>query len=218
MSVVAAFDVDGTLTTRDCVVPFLELLAGRTRMTMGMLRQPRAVLAAAARRDRDRFKAVAVRAAFRGRRADDVEALGVEFARKIHASWLRADTPGRLAWHQSQGHLVVLVSASLGPYLRPLGQMLGVDGVLCTEASVDAQGRYSGELNGDNCRGPEKIRLLREWLNQRNLDNAQLWAYGDSNGDRELLSAAHHHFYVKGQTVPAEPHEPQQDAQQGKDT
>ena len=117
----------------------------------------------------------------------------------------RSDTPHRLAWHQSQGHQVVLFSASLGPYLRPLGRLLGVDGVLCTDAVVDADGRYSGELAGANCRGPEKARLLREWLRQRGIDNAELWAYGDSVGDRELLSLAHHHVYVKGKVVTSEP-------------
>ena len=205
MTNVAAFDVDGTLTVRDCVVPFLERVAGRRNLALAMVRQPSALAAAALHRDRDRMKAVAVRAAFRGRSADDIEALGVTFANEIYAGWLRSDTPQRLAWHQSQGHQVVLVSASLGPYLRPLGRLLGVDGVLCTDAVVDADGRYSGELAGANCRGPEKARLLREWLRQRGIDNAELWAYGDSVGDRELLSLAHHHVYVKGKVVTSEP-------------
>ena len=205
MTHVAAFDVDGTLTVRDCVVPFLERVAGRGNLGLAMMRQPSGVIAAALHRDRDRMKAVAVRAAFRGRDAHEVEALGVAFADEIHTGWLRPDTPQRLAWHQRQGHQVVLVSASLGPYLRPLGRLLGVDGVLCTNAIVGNDGRYSGELAGANCRGPEKARLLREWLHERGLDNAELWAYGDSAGDRELLSLAHHHFYVKGKVVTPAP-------------
>jgi phosphatidylglycerophosphatase C len=202
---VAAFDVDGTLTTRDCVVPFLQMLAGRRRLAAGILSQPRALAAAGFHRDRDRMKAVAVRAAFRGRDIQQVSALGAQFASTIHANWLRPDTPQRLAWHQQQGHAVVLVSASLGSYLRPLGQLLGVDGVLCTDAQVAADGRYSGALAGDNCRGPEKVRLLRLWLEEHQLQHAELWAYGDSNGDRQLLSAARHNFYVKGVVVTAMP-------------
>ncbi len=38
--VIAAFDVDGTLTTRDCVRPFLERAAGRRRLVTSMLRRP----------------------------------------------------------------------------------------------------------------------------------------------------------------------------------
>ena len=43
-AIVAAFDVDGTVTTRDCVVPFLRLVGGTGRLTAGL------ALAAAPRR------------------------------------------------------------------------------------------------------------------------------------------------------------------------
>lgn len=205
MSTVAAFDFDGTLSTRDCVVPFLEQLAGRARLVGGIVVQPLAIADALLRRDRDRFKAVAVRAAFAGREVGPVEQFGGSFAQTVHSGWLRSDTPKRLAWHQREGHKVVLVSASLGAYLHPLGEMLGVDGVLCTEAVVGHDGRYTGEMVGQNCRGPEKVRRLRAWLAEMKLDDAELWAYGDSAGDRELLAAADHDLLVKNRQVPAEP-------------
>ncbi|HEY4332606.1 MAG TPA: HAD-IB family hydrolase [Ilumatobacteraceae bacterium] len=205
MTTVAAFDVDGTLTTRDCVVPFLERLVGRARLAAGMAAHPFALAGAAARRDRDRFKALAVRSAFAGREASRVEALGATYAQMVHTQWMRSDTVRRLAWHQHEGHRVVLVSASLGAYLRPLGALLGVDGVLCTEVIVDAGGHYTGALDGPNCRGPEKVRRLRSWLRESTLDDAELWAYGDSAGDRELLAAARHQLIVKDVVVSAVP-------------
>lgn len=202
---IAAFDVDGTLTTRDCVVPFLQQLAGRTRLVGGLLAQPVALANATVRRDRDRFKALAVRAAFAGRDAAVVEDLGVTYAETVHDSWMRRDTPARLAWHREQGHRTVLVSASLGVYLHPLGRLLGVDAVLCTEAVVDEGGRYTGQMSGPNCRGPEKMQRLRAWMGQMQLEGAELWAYGDSAGDRELLAAAHHRFLVRDVEIPAVP-------------
>ncbi|HRE03598.1 MAG TPA: hypothetical protein PLV68_20040, partial [Ilumatobacteraceae bacterium] len=63
MTAVAAFDVDGTLTTRDSVVPFLVRVAGRARLAARMLTQPGALGRGIVGRDRDRIKAVAVRAA-----------------------------------------------------------------------------------------------------------------------------------------------------------
>lgn len=204
-AVVAAFDVDGTLTSRDSMVPFLERLAGRGRLVAGIARQPWKVVDAAVRRDRDRFKAVAVRAAYSGRGVPAVEALGIEYATVIESTMLRDDTLARLRWHQAQGHRVVFVSASLGAYLHPLGASLGIDGVICTEAVVGDDGRYTGEMIGANCRGPEKERRLREWLTANALGHATLWAYGDSVGDRELLLAAHHRNNVKGRTMSAAP-------------
>ena len=202
---IAAFDVDGTLTTRDCVVPFLQQLSGRARLTVGVLGQPVGLANAIVHRDRDRFKALAVRAAFTGRIASVVDGLGQRYADSVYAGWMRPDTPRRLAWHRSQGHRVVLVSASLGSYLHPLGRMLGADGVLCTEAAVGDDGRFTGAMVGPNCRGPEKMRRLRAWMHETGLDDADVWAYGDSAGDRELLAAARYRFDVKDIEITAEP-------------
>lgn len=198
--VVAAFDFDGTLSVRDCMVPFLCSLVGRLRLVGGVLRQPRPLIDALIRRDRDRFKVVVVRAAYRNRWVAEVDALGAEFAARIHESMLRADTLRRLVWHQREGHRVIVVSASLGSYLHPLGESLALDAVLCTEA-LQSGGRYTGDLIDDNCRGAEKARRLQQWLDGQGFSDAEIWAYGDSVGDRELLLAAHHPMNVKGVKV-----------------
>jgi len=203
--VVVAFDFDGTLTTKDTVVPFLLRLEGRGKLVLRLAARPVALCTAALHRDRDRFKALAVHAAFAGRSPELVGVLGAGYAATVHSTLMRADTLQRMAWHRDQGHTIVLVSASLGAYLHPVGALLGVDAVLCTEAVVGPDGRYTGRMAGDNCRGPEKVRRLRAWLAEHQLADAELWAYGDSNGDRELLAAAAHPLMVKGVHVTAVP-------------
>ena len=202
--VVAVFDVDGTLTVRDCVRPFLERVAGKAGIVRAVVRRPMASIGAAVRRDRDRMKEIVVGGVLRGRRVDEVDTLGEVFADEVQQAWLRTDTLARLRWHQDQGHRVVLVSASLGPYLRPLGQRLGVDAVLCAEPRHDGA-RYGDGLEGANCRAAEKVRRLDVWLAANGLENAPLWAYGDSAGDRELLARADHSLMVRDLAVPAVP-------------
>ena len=53
----------------------------------------------------------------------------------------------------------------------------------------------TGQLEGGNVRGPEKVRRVREWLGA---GEVELWAYGDSAGDRELLAAADHPVWMHG--------------------
>ena len=201
--IVAAFDVDGTLTTRDCVTPFLRRAAG-TRLWTTLLRHPAAVATALARRDRDRLKEVAC-SALRGHDGAALDRLGASFATDVAEGWLRDDTMARLRRHRELGHTVVLASASLDPYLVPLGERLEVDGVVCTVLERGADGRLTGRLEGANCRGPEKARRLREWLAEKGLEGAERWAYGDSAGDTELLALADHPHRVDGVRLDPEP-------------
>jgi len=201
--VVAAFDVDGTLTTGDCVTPFLRRAAGR-RLWTTLLRHPLALAAAAARRDRDRLKELAC-SALRGSESTEIEHLGEVFAREVGAGRLRDDTVARLRRHRELGHTVILASASLDPYLVPLGRSLGVDAVVCTVLERGRDGRLTGRLVGANCRGAEKARRVRGWLREHDLADAELWAYGDSSGDDELLALADHPLRVDGIRVDPEP-------------
>ncbi len=189
---VAAFDLDGTLTTRDCVVPFLRRVAGTRTLVARMLRHPVALAGAGLRMDRNALKAASVAGAFAGARADEVQRIADAYAEEIHTAWLRPDVAAALERHRDDGDTVVIVSASFELYVRPLGVLLGVQDVLATRLEVDAAGRLSGRLAGVNCRGPEKVRRLHGWLDEHadGRSSVRVTAYGDSSGDRELLADA----------------------------
>jgi phosphatidylglycerophosphatase C len=194
---VAAFDVDNTLTVRDCVVPFMRKIAGTGSLIASIVRRPIPVLRLVLSKDRDGLKALFVSAAFTGRSVEDVANIAAHFASDIAEKWMRDDVSQRLRWHQEQGHVVVLVSASLQPYLEVLGDLLEVDAVLCTQLQVH-DGRYTGELLGKNCRGEEKVVRLHDWCTAANLPiDAVKYAYGDSSGDRQMLAAVDNGILVK---------------------
>jgi phosphatidylglycerophosphatase C len=190
---VAAFDVDGTITTRDCVVPFMRRIAGARRIVPRLGARPDRLLPVLAGRDRDKLKALAAAAAFRGRRYDELCSAGATFAEMVHERWLRSDTLESLQRHREQGDCIVLVSASFEVYLRPLAALLGVDEVLATRLDV-RDGIATGDLHGPNCRGPEKVTRLHAWLGDRSTVNVV--AYGDSAGDREMLADADEAHWV----------------------
>lgn len=200
---VAAFDVDGTLTRRDCVLPFLVRLVGRRRLIVVAGRHP-LLLARTALGfgGRDRLKETVVGELLVGRPVEEVERVGRDFALGQAVEWLRPDTVGRLRWHREQGHEVVIVSASLWAYLRPLcAEVLGgVSGLLCTEIEVRPDGRCGARLVEGNCRGEEKARRLLRWIDGR---PATIWAYGDSGGDAQLLALADHPVWVGRKPIAA---------------
>lgn len=184
---VAAFDVDNTLTVRDCVVPFMKSVGGISRLSKVVLTDIGETFQSVRRRDRDSLKMKFVDGVFAGKDAREVESLGIQFASKVADKWLRSDVATRMRWHQEQGHVVILVSASLGAYLHPLGDLLEVDAVLCTELE-EKDGLLTGKLIGQNCRGKEKASRVQKWCQDSGIATEDLvYAYGDSSGDTELL-------------------------------
>ena len=184
---VAAFDVDNTLTVRDCVVPFMKSVGGISRLSKVLLTDIGETFQSVRRRDRESLKMKFVDGVFAGKDAREVESLGIQFASKVADKWLRSDVATRMRWHQEQGHVVILVSASLGAYLHPLGDLLEVDAVLCTELE-EMDGLLTGKLVGQNCRGKEKASRVQKWCQDSGIATEDLvYAYGDSSGDTELL-------------------------------
>ncbi len=199
---VAAFDVDGTLTPRDSFLPFLARTAA-ARVPVAFGRRPITLARALVSRDRDALKAIAC-SALGGLPAAAVRERGAAYAVELQRSALRGDTLARLRRHQELDHAVVLVSASLDAYLEPFGSLLGVDAVLCTRLEVGADGRLSGSLAGRNCRGVEKARRLRAWLDEEVQAEAEIWAYGDSAGDDAMLALADHPVRVRRARLPTD--------------
>jgi phosphatidylglycerophosphatase C len=186
--VVAAFDFDGTLSTRDNLVPFLCRVAGTATVSQALAGSgARLVRRGRSGWNRNALKVEVVRRVLTGFDAERFDELGRAFAFEILRRHLRRDTVERVDWHRTQGHRLVVVTASFGVYVRPVAERLRFDAVLATELEVGADGTLTGRLLGANVRGPEKARRLEAWLGD---EPAYLWAYGDSAGDRELWARA----------------------------
>ena len=187
--VVAAFDFDGTLARGDSLVPFLRRLlppAALARAASGAWRELLALPLGGDRRDR--AKAALLSHALRGVPAGRLGAECDAYSRHLEGR-LRHDVAARARWHAGEGHEVVIVSASPEVYLEPLAARLGFTAVLATRLEVGPDGVLTGRIVGANVRGAEKVARLRAWLGGR---PAELWAYGDGAGDRELLALAEH--------------------------
>ena len=87
----------------------------------------------------------------------------------------------------------MIVSASIDNWVLPFARVLGVKQVLGTQLELSRGDRLTGRFSTPNCYGPEKVRRLQTLFPQRT--NYYLIAYGDSRGDRELLSFADEAYY-----------------------
>ncbi|HXQ76162.1 MAG TPA: HAD-IB family hydrolase [Acidimicrobiales bacterium] len=193
--VVAAFDFDGTLTRGGSVWPFLVAVRGRRRVaTAAAALMPKlAVGAALGGRYADDAKEALFRRTLAGLPAAEVAERAAAFGRAHYRRHARVEVRERMEWHRARGHRLVIVSASPDCYLIPLARDLAVDTVVATRLAVGTDGRLTGGYDGKNCRGHEKLRRVRRWIDDiaGPTDVAPvLWAYGNSAGDRQLLTGA----------------------------
>ena len=93
--------------------------------------------------------------------------------------------------HQREGRLVAIVSASPIEVVEPLSEHLGADLAIGTEAKIDADGRYSGELVRYTY-GPAKADAIRVLAAERGIDLAASYAYSDSVTDLPMMELVGH--------------------------
>ncbi|MBI3902766.1 MAG: HAD-IB family hydrolase [Nitrosomonadales bacterium] len=193
---VAAFDFDGTLTRRDTLLPFLRYLFGDAQVArQALLLSPTLVRYGLGLLDNGSAKERVFVRCLAGMGMDELERAGERFAALVLPGLLRQEALQRLEWHKQQGHRCVAISASLELYVRPWAIKAGFDDVLATRLEMQPDDRVTGKLSGANCYGAEKVRRLEALLGSRS--GYTLYAYGDSRGDRELLSYADHAWYRK---------------------
>ncbi|HMO31261.1 HAD-IB family hydrolase, partial [Enterovirga sp.] len=157
---VAAFDLDGTLTGRDTVLPFLCEAVGMRLFLLGLP----ALLPSLAARGLGLLEATPTKELLftrylRGRPLDEIRAAGQRFACGTLPRMLRPAAVQRLRWHQERGHRCFVVTASPDLYVAPWAESLGVK-TLGSGLEADAGGRLTGRHQGAPCEGPEKLRRL----------------------------------------------------------
>jgi phosphatidylglycerophosphatase C len=197
--VVAAFDLDGTLTEGGSVFPWLKSIAGRGRTFRAAisLAVPLTIGAIRSSRWADRAKERLFEKLLAGLDEQQIMAASRTFAQGHLEHEGRPLLLARLTWHRDQGHDVVIVSASPQLYVDVMTELLCANGGLGTRLAVDPRGRLTGGYLGKNCRGTEKLRRLDEWIAQRHYSTPPVvFAYGNSRGDRRMLSGATHPFNV----------------------
>src|SRR6202790_4819483 len=196
--IVAVFDLDGTLTWRDTLLPFLlSFLRRHPRRVMGLWRMPYALLSFVAQgRDRGALKSRVIRMVMGGAARTDVDACADSFVDTLEPRRrLRPAALAALEAHRAAGDHLVLLSASPDLYVPRIGRALGFERTLCTEIEW-REDRLVGTLKTANRRGAEKLRCLT-WLRTQYPD-LPIVAYGNSTSDLDHMQHADRALLVNG--------------------
>jgi len=189
MKQIVAFDFDGTLTTKDTLIEFIRYAKGPMSFWLGFLRYaPQLVLMKLGLYPNYKAKQKVFAHFFKGMTIEAFDALCQRFAQdNLHL--LRSQGITTLMQAQDDGAEVVIVSASIDNWVQPFFTDVTVLG---TQIEVEA-GVLTGRFLTKNCYGQEKVNRLLACYPQR--ETYHLTAYGDSQGDKELLAFADEAHY-----------------------
>lgn len=187
----ALFDFDGTLFAGDSLSDFLFFAFGFKKVFIGaVLLSPfliaykikfcTAVLA------KERVFAHF----FKNRSVSSLDSIAEKYFRVRGVKKLRRSGVAKINEHLARGHTVAIVSASAF-WVRPFAEHFGL--IFISTALEVEEGRYTGRISGKNCKGLEKVNQVKEVFDVSTYQ--EIYAYGDTSGDTEMLALATKKFY-----------------------
>ena len=96
--------------------------------------------------------------------------------------------------HRAAGDHLMVITATNEFVTRPIVQALGIADLIAVELKRDANGWFTGEIEGTPSMREGKVQRLQQWLEARGLSWASVETtfYSDSPNDLPLLSRANH--------------------------
>ena len=193
----AVFDLDGTVTRRDTLLPYVTGYLNRElwRWPTLLCVVPTVARFAMGKADHGQLKASLISRTLGGASRSEIADWTEKFVRALLEQGLFADARRTISAHREAGDRLVLMSASTDLYVPTIGRSLGFHEVICTGVRWEGD-RLRGDLTTPNRRGPEKARCFKE-LQQRYPELATV-AYGNAKSDLEHLRLAQHGILVNG--------------------
>ncbi|MGF6848532.1 phosphatidylglycerophosphatase C [Chitinophaga sp. W3I9] len=186
---IAFFDFDGTITTRDTLWEIIRHHRGRAAMYAGIIQLlPPLLRFKLKMMPAQQMKEQVLEYFFGEMSAHDFSAGCESFCREKLPALIRPQALAAIRNHQQQGHHVVVVSASAQDWVAPWCRK---ENIICLATRLEVKNKViTGKIQGINCNGEEKVNRIREAYRLENF--REIYAYGDSEGDRPMLALAQH--------------------------
>lgn len=188
------FDFDGTITHIDTGYLFVIYCRGFWKtLFKGIKLIPAFLKYFLGFLSRKEIKEIMLTRYYRGKSVESYQEMSRRFFHR-HRWLFKQEMVQKLQELKAKGHLIVIVSANLHPFIQTLKEWLPVDHCIATDIELDNQGKITGKIVGENCWGKEKLKKLLNFIGDRS--GYHITAYGDSRGDIELLEEADRSFWI----------------------
>jgi len=186
------FDFDGTITTKDSLADFIQYAVGKSAFYLGLLRLSPILTAYTLKLIPNHIaKEKLIVHFFKNWNAVHFQKLAEQYSLKQIDKITRPKAMKKIKWHQDQGHKVVIVSASMECWLKAWCNNNNID-LISTRLGIK-HNKLTGRFATKNCHGIEKVNRIKQQYNLA--EYSTIYAYGDSSGDKEMLSIADKQYY-----------------------
>jgi HAD superfamily hydrolase (TIGR01490 family) len=168
----AIYDMDRTVTRRATYTPFLLHCAVR-RAPWRLVFVP--IVAASMLSyvlkliDRARLKEINHRLLLGHVHPRDLKPLVDSFAERQVAGNVRPGARNAITRDKAEGRRLVLATASYRLYADAIAARLGFDDVIATGSIIGLDERVHAKIDGDNCYGPAKLKMIADWVEKSGL-------------------------------------------------
>lgn len=189
---IAFFDFDGTITTKDTFIEFIRFSKGSLKLYMGLLMNSAYLVAFKIKLiPNQKAKEKVLQFFFRNTPASDFKKQCDVFTTSVLPKLIRPKAIEEIKKLQKQGTVVVVVSASAENWIQNWTNSFGLE-LIASRLEI-SDDKITGRLIGFNCRGKEKVNRILEKYPVK--DYTEVYAYGDSSGDIEMLKLANYPYY-----------------------
>jgi HAD superfamily hydrolase (TIGR01490 family) len=199
---IAIYDLDKTITRRPTFTRFLLYFARRTA-SFRLVGLPIWVMALIGYRmglyGRKPLKQFGI-SMFMGRNLDAATLAKVvaDFVSEVVLPDILPGAAESIEKDRSKNQKLVIASAAPAFYADKIGELMGFDAVVATRHRLRPDGRIRHLMDGENCYGLEKLKMVGTWFDAQGLkrEDCHISVYSDHASDAPLMDWADAAFLV----------------------
>jgi HAD superfamily hydrolase (TIGR01490 family) len=189
---IAFFDFDGTITKKDTLLEFIKFSKGSFHFYLGfILNLPYLIAYKLKIISNQKAKEKILTFFFEGTPVEVFKSYCSAFSKNVLPKLIRTKAMQEIKLLKEKGISIVIVSASPENWIEDWANSLQLE-IITTTLEIK-NNKITGKILGQNCHGNEKVNRINQRynLNEYNI----VAAYGDSSGDKPMLSLGQKAFY-----------------------
>lgn len=121
--------------------------------------------------------------------AQNLDRVALKFVDEVVIPDLQPGAARAIDADRASGRRLLIATAAPEFYAKIIGARFGFDDVIATRHVVTSGEMVSNRIDGENCYGAEKLKMVKAWFSAQNIkrDNALIHFYSDHPSDAPMF-------------------------------